>query len=157
MKKIILLFLVLIFTLSCLSIAYADEIDINDSSDSSIDIVDSRTNPYLDGDVVDRLDNIIEYLKTPVEGSVDVVEVKSTTEVLRVSASDTSGLHSIILSLIGDYNPIVTDHEYRNNNNTYYSHSIDISPDWSWIASSVIFLVIIYCAFRIIGIVIGRL
>lgn len=157
MKKIFIFFLVFILALYSISIAYADENDITGSDDTTIDIIDSRTNPYLDGDVVNRLDNIIEYLKTPVEGSVDVVEVKSTTEVLRVSASDTSGLHSIILSLIGDYNPIVTDHEYRNNNNTYYSHSIDISPDWSWIASAVIFLVIIYCAFRIIGIVIGRL
>lgn len=77
--------------------------------------------------------------------------ISANTEVLRITASDTSGFHSVILSLLGDYNPIVTDYEYRNNNNQYYSHSIEIEPDWSWIASAAIFAIVIFCVFRFIG------
>lgn len=98
----------------------------------------------------------------PVEDPVDLEDIQqyiddtnnmisANSEVLRITASDTSGFHSVILSLLGDYNPIVTDYEYRNNNNTYTSHSIEIEPDWSWIASAAIFAIVIFCVFRFIG------
>lgn len=76
----------------------------------------------------------------------------STVEVssLRLSASDTSGLHAVILSLIGDYNPIVKDYTYQSSNG-YTSHSIDIQPDWSWIASCAVFMLVIFCVFRFVG------
>lgn len=74
------------------------------------------------------------------------VEVSS----LRISASDTTGLHSIILSLIGEYNPIVKDYTYQSSNG-YTNHSIEITPDWSWIASCFVFVVVIFCVFRFIG------
>ena len=72
------------------------------------------------------------------------------TEVLRISASDTSGFHAVILGLLGDYNPIVKDYTYTSTQG-YTSHSIDIQPDWSWICSAAIFALIIFCLFRLIG------
>lgn len=72
------------------------------------------------------------------------------TESLRISSSDTSGFHAVILGLIGDYNPIVKDYVYQSTQG-YSSHSIEITPDWSWIASAAIFLCIIFCLFRLIG------
>lgn len=81
----------------------------------------------------------------PVENNTD-----TQVQVLRVSANDTSGFHSVILSLIGDYNPVVKDYTYTSNNG-YTSHSIDIQPDWSWIASAVIFIVVFYCFMRLVG------
>lgn len=72
------------------------------------------------------------------------------TEVLRVSASDTSGLHAIILSLIGDYNPVVKDYTYQSSSG-YTSHSIEITPDWSWICTAALFIVVVYCTFKFIG------
>lgn len=77
-----------------------------------------------------------------------VPEVSTST--LRISANETSGFHAVILGLLGDYNPIVKDYTYQSSNG-YTSHSIEISPDWSWIASAAIFLVIIFCLFRLIG------
>lgn len=73
---------------------------------------------------------------------------------LRISASDTSGLHSVILGLIGDYNPIVKDYTYTTtsyNGQVTTNHSIDIQPDWSWICTCAIFLIIVFCIFRLIG------
>lgn len=73
---------------------------------------------------------------------------------LRISANQTSGLHSVMLSLIGDYNPIVKDYTYTSSNG-YTSHSIDIQPDWSWIATCALFIVVIYCVFRLFGLALG--
>lgn len=78
------------------------------------------------------------------------VPTEVNTEVLRISASDTSGFHAVILGLLGDYNPIVKDYTYQSAQG-YYSHSIDIQPDWSWICSAAIFAIIIFCLFRLIG------
>lgn len=72
------------------------------------------------------------------------------TEVLRISASQTSGFHAVILGLLGDYNPIVKDYTYQSTQG-YTSHSIEIQPDWSWICSAAIFALIIFCLFRLIG------
>lgn len=70
--------------------------------------------------------------------------------VMKISSSDTTGLHSILLRLIGDYNPIVKDYTYTSSNG-YTSHSIDISPDWSWIMTAALFIIVIYCLFRFLG------
>jgi len=79
-------------------------------------------------------------------------EVNESTDVriLKVSANDTSGLHSILLRLIGDYNPIVIDHTYQNYNG-YTQHSIDMQPDWSWILTAALFIIVIFCTFRFVG------
>lgn len=155
---------VLILVIFALSVcAYADEGDmIDESQDSSFqsaeDILnDDSLSASLDtSDINQRLDNIITILETPSTAELQVEPTNNTTlQVLRVSSSDTSGLHSILLSLIGDYNPIVKDYTYTSSQG-YTSHSIDISPDWSWILSAVVFVVILYSCFRILGMALGR-
>lgn len=71
--------------------------------------------------------------------------------VQKVSASDTSGLKALLLSILGDYETVVTDYEYRTGNNTYTSHSINIERDWAWICSCGVFALLLYCTFRSIG------
>lgn len=78
--------------------------------------------------------------------SGELVDVSKT--VYRVSASDTTGLKSILLGLFGDYETVVTDYEYRNNNNTYMSHSIDIQPDYAWMCAAACFGIVLWCTFR---------
>lgn len=87
-------------------------------------------------------------------GSPDPEGENYSVTVLRVSPSDTSGLHALVLSLLGDYNPVVKDYTYVTtsyNGTQTTNHSIEISPDYSWIATALIFLVVIYCIFRLIG------
>ena len=79
---------------------------------------------------------------------------ETRVEVLRVSASDTSGLHALVLSLLGDYNPVVKDYTYYTtsyNGTQTLNHSIDISPDYSWLATALLFIVVLFCVFRLIG------
>ena len=81
--------------------------------------------------------------------------VDETVTVYSVTASDASGLKSVVLGLIGDYETVVTDYEYRNGSNSYISHSIDIQPDYAWMASMLLFTLVIYCLFRVGGAIIG--
>lgn len=53
-----------------------------------------------------------------------------------------SNLHSILLNLIGEYQPIVVD---------LSDNSQIVCPDWSWILSCVLFILVIYSFFRMVG------
>lgn len=76
-----------------------------------------------------------------------------STDVLRISASDTSGFHAVILGLLGDYNPIAvtTSYQYPSGNTYQTRYQVDVEPDWSWICTAAIFIVIIFCLFRLVG------
>ena len=78
------------------------------------------------------------------------------TSTLRISANDSNGFKAVLLSLIGDYEAVVTDYTYQQNNYQYLSHSINIDRDWSWICSCGIFALLIYCTFRSIGGILAR-
>ena len=67
-----------------------------------------------------------------------------------ISASDANGFKAVVLDLLGDYTSIITDYTYSNTQG-YTQHSIDVTPDWSWIVTAGIFIVVVFCAFRLIG------
>lgn len=76
--------------------------------------------------------------------------VDTDTKLLSVTPNQSNGFKKVILQLIGNYDTVVTDYTYQNYNG-YTQHSIDVQPDYSWIASAVIFLAVLYCALRFIG------
>lgn len=82
-----------------------------------------------------------------IEGELVSVE----KSIQRVSASDSTGFKAVMLTILGDYETVVTDYEYRNANSQYNSHSINIERDWSWICSAAIFGLVVFCFFRFIG------
>lgn len=81
-------------------------------------------------------------IKEPVLEKVEITSKK-------VSSSDTNGLKSVLLGMIGDYETVITDYTY--NNGTYQSHSISIERDYAWIWSAILLVVVMYCVFRGIG------
>lgn len=64
-----------------------------------------------------------------------------------VSPSDSNGLKAVMLSLIGDWDSIVVEHEYENNNG-YTSYVREIQLDYPWLCSCAIFLVVLFCILR---------
>lgn len=80
----------------------------------------------------------------------DQILTGSETTLLTVTPQQSNGFKKVILQLIGNYDTVVTDYTYQNYNG-YTQHSIDVQPDYSWIASAVIFLAVLYCALRFIG------
>ena len=67
-----------------------------------------------------------------------------------ITASDATGLKAALLSVLGNYDTIVTVHQYQNSNN-YYSYVTDVQPDYVWLAGAALLLLLIYCLFRLGG------
>ena len=65
-----------------------------------------------------------------------------------VEPSDANGLKAVMLTLLGNYDPIVAEYQYQNSNQQYYSYLREIQPDYPWLISAAIFLVIVYCLFK---------
>lgn len=77
------------------------------------------------------------------------------TEVMVKSPSNTTGLKSVVLSVIGDYETTVTDYTYQSYSGST-QHSINVEPDYAWICTAAIFLVCLYSMFRLYGLLFGR-
>lgn len=84
-------------------------------------------------------------------GMIEGELVSIEKSIQRVSASDSNGFKAVMLTILGDYETVITDYEYRNGNSQYNSHSINIERDWSWICSAAVFGLVIFCFFRFIG------
>lgn len=152
MKKIFLFFLCMLLAASSV---YADDEPADDSftipdqqSGSTPVVVDitqllNSQNSKEESEHVDQ-DPQEVYVLEP-----ELVSVTSQQQ--RITASDTTGLKAVMLTLLGDYETTVTDYEYRTGSNSYTSHSINIERDWTWICSCGIFGILLWCTFRSIG------
>ena len=92
------------------------------------------------------------------DSRTEYTEQEVSVSNLRIAPNDATGFQRVILSLLGDYNSIVKDYTYTTtsyNGSTQTNHVVEITPDYSWISSAVIFAICIYSVFRIIGIALG--
>lgn len=90
-------------------------------------------------------------------GSPDVVsEDVVLTGVSRVSVppvtpSSTTGLKSALLTVLGNYDPVVVVYQYNSSSSGYTSYATDIQPDYAWLASAVLLCLVIWCLFKLGG------
>ena len=90
-------------------------------------------------------------------GSPDVVsEDVVLTGISRVSVppvtpSSTTGLKAALLSVLGNYDPVVVVYQYNTSSSGYSSYATDIQPDYVWIASAVLLCLVIWCLFKLGG------
>lgn len=90
-------------------------------------------------------------------GSSDVVsEDVFLTGVSRVSIppvtpSSTTGLKAALLTVLGNYDPVVVVYQYNTSGSGYSSYTTDIQPDFAWIASAVLLCLVIWCLFKLGG------
>lgn len=90
-------------------------------------------------------------------GSPDVVsEDVVLTGVSRVSIppvtpSSTSGLKAALLTVLGNYDPVVVVYQYNTSSSGYSSYATDIQPDYAWIASAALLCLVIWCLFKLGG------
>lgn len=116
----------------------------------------------LDGSVADPAENV-----QPAEsdnsnseevnpGSDDdmILQAVEVYSVSPITPDSTSGLKSVVLGLIGNYDTIVTDYTYTTNNG-YVQHTIEVQPDYVWMGSFLLLCLILYCLFRLGGAMIG--
>lgn len=68
-----------------------------------------------------------------------------------VTPSNTSGFKSVLVGLLGNYDTIVTIHQYQSSSSGYYSYVTDVQPDFVWLTGAALLLLLIYCLFRLGG------
>lgn len=73
-----------------------------------------------------------------------------------ITPSNTTGFKSVLLSVIGSYDSIVTEYKYTNTNGTV-SYLREVTPDYVWLVSAAIFAIVLYCVFRLGGSLLCRL
>lgn len=102
------------------------------------------------------LDEVLSTLPE-VFGSPDVVtEDVVLTGISRVSVppvtpSSTTGLKAALLTVLGNYDPVVVVYQYNSSSSGYSSYATDIQPDYVWIASAVLLCLVIWCLFKLGG------
>lgn len=106
--------------------------------------------PVSDGSGEVVVDNLAETSPSVPAGDELTLESVTLYADNPITAADTSGLKSVLLGLIGDYEATVIDYTYTNNSN-YVSHSIEIQPDYVWLSSFCLVALMIFCLFRLGG------
>ena len=83
----------------------------------------------------------------PVGASIDNITV---TSVSPVDPSDTTGLKSALLGVLGSYDPVIVEYQYSDRNG-YTNYLRDVQPDYVWLCSCALLALVIYCLFRLGG------
>lgn len=133
-----------------------DEV-INDSTIETPAPVSPPVDPVVDiSSPTFTLDEVLAALPKSF-GSPDVVsEDVVLTGVSRVSIppvtpSSTTGLKAALLTVLGNYDPVVVVYQYNTSSSGYSSYATDIQPDYAWIASAALLCLVIWCLFKLGG------
>lgn len=89
-----------------------------------------------------------EFFEVEDDYSISVLAVQSTPN---TPVTNSTGLKGIMLSLLGPYDPPITQLRYQSNTSTNYTYVNDIHPDYAWMCSAAIFAIVLYCVFRLGG------
>ena len=84
----------------------------------------------------------------PVGASIDNITFSSVSP---IQPSDTTGLKSALLGVLGSYDPVVVEYQYRNPGSDKTSYLREIQPDYVWLCSCALLALVIYCLFRLGG------
>lgn len=149
-RKILLFFLCFLMSFSYIFADDADDIiepvpSDNDNTEDTLSANEAPGSYTLDI----NLNRSDEPQQVTIIDDYELVD-KSTTKV-KVSPSDTSGFKAVMLTVLGDYETVVTDYTYQSGSSQYYTHSISIERDWAWLASACMLGLLVYCTFRAIG------
>ena len=120
-----------------------------DSSVPSDSQVSSGGNPIyvLEAPVSSEGSNYGDLTDIPVGASIDNITV---TSVSPIKPSDTSGLKSALLGVLGNYDPVIVEYQYSDRNG-YTNYLREVQPDYVWLCSCALLALVIYCLFRLGG------
>lgn len=132
MKKflIILFTLLLVFTMNITAFA----VETETTAPSGDPVIEPNVNVYVTNEI-DTTEDLGEYVGT------------SVYALSPVRPTDATGLKRVMLELIGNYDAIVVEHEYQSNNN-YSNYLREIQPDYPWLCSCGLFVVVLFCILR---------
>lgn len=83
----------------------------------------------------------------PVGASIDNITFASVSP---IEPSDTTGLKSALLGVLGNYDPVVVEYQYSDGDGrTRFLR--EVQPDYVWLCSCALLALVIYCLFRLGG------
>lgn len=83
----------------------------------------------------------------PVGASIDNITFSSVSP---IEPSDTTGLKSALLGVLGNYDPVVVEYQYSDGDGrTRFLR--EVQPDYVWLCSCALLALVIYCLFRLGG------
>ena len=133
-----------------------DEVNVDETLETPAPVI-PPVDPVVDVPAPSfTLDEVLSALPESF-GSPDVVtEDVVLTGISRVSVppvtpSSTTGLKAALLSVLGNYDPVVVVYQYNTSSSGYSSYATDIQPDYVWIASAVLLCLVIWCLFKLGG------
>lgn len=80
----------------------------------------------------------------------NIIDVSIVTSTNPVTPQNANGLKKVILTLIGNYDMVTSEYTYTSNNG-YQTKQVTTEPDYAWMISAAIFLIVIFCIFRLFG------
>ena len=140
----------------CLSVGAVYEVNDDTSIETPAPVfppVDSVVDvPATTFTLDDFLSALPEGFGSPDVVSEDVVLTGiSRVSVPPVTPSSTTGLKAALLTVLGNYDPVVVVYQYNTSSSGYSSYATDIQPDYAWIASAVLLCLVIWCLFKLGG------
>lgn len=107
---------------------------------------------FANGDSVYVLSGDMPYAESSGAPAADMQYVGTQLLSLSpVTPSNTSGFKAILVGLLGNYDTIVTVHQYQSDTSSYRSYVTDVQPDFVWLTGAALLLLLIYCLFRLGG------
>lgn len=79
-----------------------------------------------------------------------ITDINILTSVAPVTPSDTSGFKSVLLGLLGNYDPIIVEYQYQSSQG-YNNYLREVQPDYVWLCSFALLALMIFCIFRLGG------
>lgn len=137
--------------------------EVDNSSSPAVSDVDNVSpaedinNPVLaeaiaNGDSVYVLSGDMPYAESSGVPSDDMQYVGTQLLSLSpVTPSNSSGFKAVLVGLLGNYDTIVTVHQYQSDTSSYRSYVTDVQPDYVWLTGAALLLLLIYCLFRLGG------
>lgn len=79
-----------------------------------------------------------------------ITDINIFSAVAPVQPSDTSGLKAILLSFLGDYDPVIVEYQYQSSQG-YNNYLREVQPDYVWLCSCGLLALMIFCLFKLGG------
>ena len=95
-------------------------------------------------DVVDQ--SVIFLTSAEVTPDWVLEDVAVLESVAPVTPSASNGFKKVVLSLIGNYDPVIVEYRYQNTSSSTYGYLRQVEHDYPWLCSCAIFALVLFLA-----------
>ena len=145
----------LLLTLLCIFSLMLPAFATNDELPASSEVIEEEV---IEEETIEELEEDTDIIYGSEEDIPEDVEIigMEVYSLSPVTPEDTTGLKSVLLQYIGDYDPVIVEYEYQNSNNQYTSYLREVQPDYVWLCSCGLLVVVLYSLIKLGGAILCR-